>query len=467
MPLIMDQGTGNGVVGQKTLAPVAADAHAARIYGTVAWRLVPFLFICYIAAYLDRVNLSYASLTMQADLKLSDQVYGLGTGIFFLSYFLFEVPSNLILQRMGARRWIARIMITWGLISMGMVLVQGTVSFYILRFLLGAAEAGFFPGMILYLSYWFPVRRRAQMVARFMIAIAASNVIGVPISNWILSLDQMAGMAGWKWLFLVEGIPSIVLGVMVLLYLVDRPRDARFLSTEDRAWLEGELEADRVRVTSVGRHDLRAAFTELRVWWLSGIHFCIVFASYGCNFFLSKVIKSIGTMTNSQAITLSAIPYAIAGVAMIVAGWNSDRTGERRWHIAVPMLIAAVGLLGAATAQGSLTWSLVGLSLGAAGILASLPTFWALPAEFLTGVAAAGGFALINALGNLGGFAGPSVVGHLVSPLGYGDALTAMACVLVLGALLAVLFPARMRSQALPPSQSMASPRLPPEPVAP
>jgi ACS family tartrate transporter-like MFS transporter len=444
----MDDGKQSGAVVPHDEPAAVGQAEASCIFSKVAWRLVPFLFICYIAAYLDRVNLSHASLTMQVDLGLDATVYGIGAGVFFFSYFLFEVPSNLILQRLGARRWIARIMVTWGVISMAMAFVQGPLSFYVLRFLLGAAEAGFFPGIILYLSYWFPARRRAQMVARFMVAIAVSNVIGAPISSAILGLDHVAGVAGWKWLFLIEGLPSIALGFVVFTYLVDRPREARFLTAGERAWLEGELEADRVRISATGRHDLCAAFSDFRVWWLSAIHFFLVFASYGFNLWLAPVVKSSGAYTNQQAILLSGVPYAVAGVAMLVAGWNSDRLGERRWHVAVPMLAAAIGFLTAVWAAGSPLLVLAGLSLGAAGICSALPTFWALPAEFLTGAAAAGGFAMVNALGNLGGFAGPYAMGYLKTDKGFsdfGDSLCALACSLVIGAFLAMTFPAAKR----------------------
>ncbi len=442
----MDDGERMGAAVPHGAAAAVGQADASRIFSKVAWRLVPFLFVCYIAAYLDRVNLNHANLTFQKDLGLSDTVYGIGAGVFFLSYFIFEIPSNLILQRLGARRWIARIMVTWGVISMAMALVQGPISFYCLRFLLGAAEAGFFPGIILYLSYWFPLRRRAHMVARFMVAIAVANVIGAPISAQILGgMDQVAGLAGWRWLFLVEGLPSIALGVVVFTYLVDRPREARFLAASESAWLEAELERDRARVATTGRHDLRAVFSDLRVWWLSAIHFFLVFASYGFNLWLTPVIKSSGAYTNQQAILLSGVPYSFAIVAMLVVGWNSDRLGERRWHIAVAMLVGAIGFLFAVCAAGSPLLVLVGLSLGAAGICCALPTFWALPAEFLTGAAAAGGFAMVNALGNLAGFAGPYAVGYLRTSGGFADSLTSLACSLAIGAILTVTFPAARR----------------------
>jgi ACS family tartrate transporter-like MFS transporter len=457
-PTTMDEGEQKGAEVPHRAPAVVGQADAARIFSKVAWRLVPFLFLCYIAAYLDRVNLGNASLTMLVDLKLDAAVYGSGAGVFFFSYFLFEVPSNLILQRLGARRWIARIMVSWGVISMAMAFVQGPISFYALRFLLGAAEAGFFPGIILYLSYWFPLRRRAHMVARFMVAIAVANVIGAPISSAILDgLDQVAGLAGWKWLFLVEGLPSIALGFAVFAYLVDRPREARFLTASESAWLEGELEADRVHITATGRHDLGAAFSDLRVWWLSAIHFFLVFASYGLNYWLPQVVKSSGDYTNQQAILISGVPYAVAGVAMLMVGWNSDRSGERRWHIAVSMLVAASGFLIAVCAAGSPLLVLSGLSMGAAGICSALPIFWALPAEFLTGAAAAGGFAMVNALGNLGGYAGPKAMGLLKSTQGSADSyfansLSALACSLVIGAFLTVAFPAaKRRAGAAPP----------------
>jgi sugar phosphate permease len=423
----------------------------------VTYRLIPFLFLLYVVNILDRVNVGFARLHMLDDLGMSEEVYALGAGLFYVGYFLFEVPSNLVLSRVGARRWIARILISWGVISCAMTLVRGAWSFYALRLLLGCAEAGFFPGIILYLSYWFPLRRRTHMVARFMVAIAVANVIGAPISSAILDgLDQLAGLAGWKWVFLVEGLPSIALGVAVFAYLVDRPRDARFLTERESGWLEGELEADRTRIATTGRHDLGAAFSDIRVWWLSAIHFFLVFASYGLNYWLPQVVKSSGDYTNQQAILLSAVPYAVAGVAMLLAGWNSDRLAERRWHIVVLMLIATSGFLIAVSAAGSPLLVLVGLSLGAAGIYSAFPIFWGLPAEFLTGAAAAGGFAMVNALGNLGGFAGPYAMGLLKSPPGsaaspFAHSLSALACSLVIGALLTVAFPAAKRATAAAP----------------
>jgi len=409
--------------------------------GRVAWRLVPLLFIFYIASYIDRVNVGAASLTMKRDLGLSDSVYGFGAGLFFVSYFLCEVPSNLILQRVGARRWIARIMITWGVISMAMALVQGEFSFYVLRFLLGIAEAGFFPGVILYLSYWFPVARRAQMVARFMTAIAIANIVGAPLASWILQLDQVGGWPGWTWLFVIEGLPSIVLGVVVLLLLVDRPRDARFLSLAERTWLEEELERDRLAVAATGRHQLRAAFSDYRVWWLSLLHFAIVFASYGLSLWLAPLIRESGQVTDTQAILLSGIPYILAAVTMLATGWSSDRSEERRWHTAVPLLVAGVGFLAAVISDGRPALLVISLSLAAAGICSALPPFWALPAGFLTGSAAAGGFAVINSLGNLGGFAGSYVMGHFKSVNSFATPLSLLACSLACGAVLAVLFP--------------------------
>jgi sugar phosphate permease len=427
-------------------APMLDEAGAGRLYSKVAWRLLPFLFICYIAAFIDRVNVNHASMSMKRDLGLSDDVYGFGAGIFFVSYFLFEVPSNLIMQRVGPRRWIARIMITWGLISMAMAFAQGPTSFYVLRFLLGVAEAGFFPGMILYLSYWFPVRRRAQVIARFMTAIAVSNVIGAPLSYSIMGMDGAAGLPGWKWLFLIEGVPSLVLGGMVLAWLVDRPAEARFLAPGEAAWLERELEADRSRVAAAGRHDLRAAFTEPRVWWLAAIYFCNAFANYGLGLWLAPLIKGSGTFTERQAILLCGIPYAVAAVAMVVNGWSSDRFGERRWHVALPHVVAGCGMLGAVLGEGSPALVIAGLATAAAGICSALGPFWTLPAGFLTGAAAAGGIAVINSLGNLGGFAGSYAMGALKttdSAHAFRVPLSVAAASLLLGAVLTAFFPAR------------------------
>ncbi|BBL79845.1 MFS transporter [Rubrobacter xylanophilus] len=416
---------------------VDGAAVGRRALAKAALRLIPFMFLLYIVAFLDRVNVGYAALQMNEDLGFSDAVYGLGAGIFFIGYLLFEVPSNLILERVGARVWIARIMITWGLISSAMFLVQGPVSFYVLRFLLGVAEAGFFPGMILYLTYWFPARERAKMVALFMTAVAVAGVIGGPLSGWLLTFDGVFGLEGWQFLFLAEGIPAILLGFVVLAYLPDGPAQARWLEPEERRWLEETLERENEIKRTHGEHTLRRAMTNGRVWLLSLVYFGIVTSLYGISFWLPTIIEEFSGLEEFLVGLLSAIPYLAAAVGMVVFAWHSDRTGERRWHLAVPAALAALGMALTGPAGGSAVLQMAVLTLAALGIYSCLGTFWTLPAAFLSGTAAAAGIALINSVGNLGGFVGPYVVGYIRDLAGanYGAMLFLAAMVLLSGLL--------------------------------
>ena len=308
-------------------------------------RLIPFLFVLYIVSFLDRVNVSFAALQMNEDLGFSEVAYGLGAGIFFIGYFLFEVPSNLILERVGARVWIARIMITWGIISTAMFLVTGPVSFYVLRFLLGVAEAGFFPGIILYLTYWFPAHERAKAVALFMTAVAIAGVIGGPLSGALLSLDEVVfGFSGWQFLFIVEGFPAILLGLAVLAFLPDRPSEARWLTDEERRWLEVSLSREEQLKTTHGAHTLRQALADGRLWLLCGVYFGTVASLYGISFWLPTIIEEFSNLNEFLVGLLSAFPYLAAAIGMVVFAWHSDRTGERRWHVAIPAGLAALGL---------------------------------------------------------------------------------------------------------------------------
>ena len=380
-------------------------------YAKVTWRLLPFLFICYVAAYLDRVNVGFAKLQMLSDLKFSETVYGLGAGIFFIGYFIFEVPSNLMLHRFGARKWIARIMISWGVISGCMMLVQTPTSFYILRFLLGVAEAGFFPGIILYLTYWYPAARRSKVTSLFMTGIPMAGVIGGPLSGWILTaFDGVNGLAGWKWLFLLEAVPSIFLGLLVLVYLDDKISDASWLSAEEKAVLQRNIEADGAHIED---HSALGAFRNAKVWILAAAYFGFIMGLYGVSFWLPSLVKASG-VTNATTIGwLVAIPYAAAVVSMIWTSGHSDRTGERRWHIAVPALLGAAGLVASILVPQTPLWAIVTLTLATMGILTSLAQFWCLPPAFLGGAAAAAGIALINSVGNLAGFVSPFIVGWI------------------------------------------------------
>lgn len=399
-----------------------------------ALRLIPFMFLLYIVAFLDRVNIGFAALQMNEDLGFSDAVYGLGAGIFFIGYFIFEVPSNIILERVGARVWIARIMITWGIIAAAMFLVTGPVSFYVLRFLLGVAEAGFFPGMILYLTYWFPARERAKAVAFFMTAVAMAGVIGGPISGFLLTLDEVfLGLAGWQLMFIAEGIPAVLLGFVVLAVLPDRPAQARWLTDGEKRWLENSLAREDEIKSAHGEQSVRRAFTNGKVWALCFVYFGIVTSLYGISFWLPTIIEEFSGLGTFLVGLLSAVPYLAAAVAMVAFAWNSDRTGERRFHVAVPALLAAIGLVltGAFAAPVP---AMLALVLTAVGIYSCLGTFWTLPAAFLSGTAAAAGIALINSVGNLGGFVGPYAVGFIRDATGSSYLALLVLAALILAA---------------------------------
>ncbi len=409
-----------------------------QTYRKVAWRLIPFLFLCYVVAYLDRVNVGFAKLQMLNDLKFSETVYGLGAGIFFIGYFLFEVPSNIILHRTGARIWIARIMVTWGILSALTMLVTSSTQFYIVRFCLGIAEAGFFPGIILYLTYWFPAARRARVVSLFMTAIAVAGVVGGPLSGWIMqSFAGLNGWTGWQWLFLMEGLPSILVGIWVLFYLDDSIQGAAWLTPQEKTLL-----ADNITADSVGKAEasLAQVLGNGRVWLMSAIYFCFIMGLYGVSFWLPQLIKSAGVKDVLNVGLLSAIPYGAAVVAMVLAGRSSDRTGERRWHIAGAALLGAAGLMVCGVYGGDVILSMAALSLATMGILTSLPLFWTLPTAFLGGAAAAAGIAVINSVGNLAGFASPYMVGAIKDATGSATwGLYVLAGSLVLGALLVIL----------------------------
>ena len=410
-------------------------------YRKVAWRLIPFLLLCYVVAYLDRVNVGFAKLQMLTDLKFSETVYGFGSGIFFIGYFLFEVPSNVILHRVGARVWIARIMISWGILSACMMFVTTPTMFYVIRFLLGLAEAGFFPGIILYLTYWYPAHRRAKMTAFFMTAVALSGIIGGPLSGWILrDFGGLNGWAGWQWMFLIEGIPSVLIGIVVLFFLDDRIAHAKWLDPEEKALLARNIEAD-----NAGKVDepIGRIFATGRVWLMGLIYFSFVMGLYGISFWLPTIIKQTGIPDALTIGLLSAIPYAFAAVSMVLVARHADATGERRWHIAIPALLGAVGLVLSVVWRADTTLAMAALTLATMGILTTLPSFWSLPTSFLAGTGAAAGIALINSLGNLAGFASPFAVGwlkDLTSSTNSGMYLLAGS--LVVGAILTLSVPA-------------------------
>lgn len=423
-----------------TTLPHAAASSARDedvAYARVTWRLVPLLFICYVAAYLDRVNVGFAKLQMLNDLKFSEAVYGLGAGIFFIGYFLFEVPSNLLLHKLGARRWIARIMISWGVISGCMMFVQTPTMFYVLRFLLGLAEAGFFPGIILYLTYWYPAARRSQVTSLFMTGIPMAGVIGGPLSGWILgAFDGVSGMAGWKWLFLLEALPSVALGVVVLCFLDDRIDDARWLTAEQKRLLQRNIAQENAGIKD---HSALGAFRNAKVWVLCAAYFGFIMGLYGVGFWLPSLIKASGISSTATIGWLVAIPYSAAVVAMVMTSRHSDRTGERRWHIAIPALVGAAALAVSTVVPQTPFWAIVTLTVATMGILTGLAQFWVLPPAFLGGAAAAAGIALINSVGNLAGFASPFIVGWIKDSTGsINIGLYVIAASLVVGGAIVV-----------------------------
>jgi MFS transporter, ACS family, tartrate transporter len=383
-----------------------------RTMAKISWRLLPLIVVMYFVAYIDRTNVGFAASSMNRDLGFTAYVYGWGAGIFFLGYFLFEVPSNVILHRVGARVWIARILVTWGVVSGLMMFITGPVSFMVIRFLLGVAEAGFFPGVLLYFTYWFPSIYRARVVSALFLAVPGSNAVAAALSGAILQLDGTWGLAGWKWMFLLESLPAILLAPVVLAVLTDRPAAATWLSAEERAWLDGQLASERRAIEGARGHlTLTQALTDRRVVGLSMIYLTIVTATYGITFFLPLIVKAHGLSDMATGLA-TAIPYTIGTIGMVLWAYSSDRRHERRWHFFVAALVAGIGLIAAGLSTGLVT-SLAAMSVATIGLYGSKPAFWPLPSTFLSGTAAAGGIAMVNSIGNLGGFAGPYVVGWI------------------------------------------------------
>ncbi|WP_250527719.1 MFS transporter [Caballeronia sp. GAWG2-1] len=423
-----------------SIAPDDADS----IFRRVALRFMPLLFVGYVVAYLDRVNVGFAKLQMLNSLHLSEAVYGLGAGLFFVGYFFFEVPSNLLLHRIGARRWIARIMITWAALSMATAWVSTPMQFYAVRFLLGVAEAGFFPGMVLYLTYWFPSHRRGKMIALLMAGNPVSGLIGGPASGWIMhSMSGVGGFEGWQWLFIIEAVPSIVLGFVILKHLDDRVSDATWLSEPEKRVILDEIAADTATQT---HGSVRAVFTSARVYLMCLILFGIVMGSYAIGFWQPTILRSTGIEDAFIIGLLTMIPYSVALIAVILTGKHADRTRERRWHVALPALIAGAGFVLCALFGASSAISVAGLTLATAGVITALPMFWALPTAFLGGTGAAAGIALINCTGNLAGFVSPAVIGWLKSIThSLSSGLFVVAASLALSALLIFVFvPAKL-----------------------
>ncbi len=427
-----------------TFGPAPLQAAEERTYRKVTMRIVPFLFICYFAAYLDRVNVAFAKLQMLDELKLSEQAYAFGASVFFIGYVLVEVPSNVILHRVGARLWIARIMITWGLLSGAMAFVHTPLSFYIVRFLLGVAEAGFIPGVLLYLTYWYPARRRGRITAIFLTAIPMASIFGGPLSGWILNKVSGAyGLSGWQWLFLIETIPSVILGIVTLFYLDNRVATAKWLDEDEKRIVARNVASEEEEKEDLSQ--LSAAFKTPRVWLLGLIYFGIVSGIYLNSFWVPTIIKQTGVSDPFTIGLLTAIPYIAAVVAMIAVNASADRTRERRWHTLVPCLATAAGFALTAWAGGNTVVAMVGLVLAVAGTSSAQAAFWSLPAAFLGGAAAAAGIALINSLGNLAGFTTNNIVGWLAGLTGSNAAgLYLFAAVMAVSGALILAIPGRL-----------------------
>jgi MFS transporter, ACS family, tartrate transporter len=411
-----------------------------RTIAKVSKRLVPFLIVCYFVAYLDRVNVGFAALTMNQDLGLSQTAFGFGAGIFFIAYFIFEVPSNLLLERFGARKWIARIMLSWGILSGAMALIPAISrasgltnehSFYLLRVLLGIAEAGFFPGIIFYLTLWFPSEYRARIVGYFMAAIPLSTVIGAPISGVLLYLHGGLGLAGWQWLFVIEAVPAVILAGVVFFYLTDRPADAAWLEPDERAWLAERLAIQQRQREAVHSYTVAQSLVNPRVIGLSLVYFGAVATNYGLSFFLPQIVKAFGLNTLLTTL-VSATPYLVGVIGMVWWGRRSDRVAERRFHVAFPLFVAAAGIA-VSTALDDPTLKMLSLCVAGFGIFACLPVFWTLPTAFLSGASAAAGIAVINSIGNLAGFAGPFAMGWIRDHTGsYAGGLLLLAALGIL-----------------------------------
>ena len=436
-------------------ATIAAPVDARALYSKISWRLIPYIFFLYILAYLDRVNVGFAALEMRRDLALSATVYGTGAGIYFLGQAMFDLPSNLLLGKVGPRLWIARIMISWGIIATCMALVKGPHSFYAMRLLLGISEAGFFPGMILYLSFWFPSAERARAVAKFMTATSLAGVVGAPISGILLRLEGHSRMHGWQWLFLLEGIPTIFAGISVLFLLRDHPDDAPWLSDDEKHFLDEELERDRQEGGAAAQHNLKDAFKLPMVWILAVIFLLDQIGVYTVNLWMPLVLNTFvhpaanaaahGAAGNvaSRVAALSTIPYLAAAAFTVLVGWSSDKTRDRRWHLVLCMLVGAVGFVWAAFAH-SLTIGLAAFTVAAIGFWSLMGPFWALPTRVLGGQAAAGGVAIITMVGSLGGFLGPFLTGRLRDLThGFTAGLLSLAGTTLLAAALCLALPKR------------------------
>lgn len=446
VPSKVDQESSNSTESLSSLNPlnssstVLTTGQSRDLFSKITWRLVPLLFFCYIVAYVDRINIGFAKLQLRevlgVDENIFGSVYGLGAGLFFIGYFLFEVPSNLILQRVGARLWIARIMIVWGIVTMTTMFIGSTTAFYFIRFLLGAAEAGFFPGVILYLTYWYPARERARTIALFSTGGVIAGIIGSPLSGAILGLHGKAGLDGWQWLFLLEGIPAVLMGLIVLFVLPNRPKETRWMSDVEKEWIQSQLDQEAAKSKGHAHFRLSEALSSKRIWLLCLIYFLLNVGGYGFEMWLPSIIKGFSGMNFTIVGFINSIPYVGAVVVMLITGYHSDRTGERRWHVAIAATTSAVGFAFSAYLQNPYL-AMAALTVAFVGLKSTVGPFWALGTTFLSGTAAAGGIALINCVGNLGGFVGPTLVGVLTDRTGsIGTSLWFLGGALMLMALL-------------------------------
>lgn len=426
---------------QKETNPIAIRCRAR-----VTRRLLPFLFVLYVIAYLDRVNVGFAALGMKGDLVFTDKIIGIGSGIFFIGYVILEIPGSILVEKWTARGWIARIMISWGILAMLTGFIQTKNQFYLIRFLLGAAEAGFFPGIIVYLSHWFRYQDRAKAVALLMAAVSVSNIVGSPISGALLKFSWL-GLAGWRWMFIIEGFPAIIFGIVTLFVLTDWPQQAKWLPEDERDWLMTTLEQERR--TKEAKHSLGIfqAFRNREVVLLTLAYFFMVTAVYGLNFWIPSIVKSLSGLSNFKVSLVAALPYCVGLVSILLVGWHSDKTRERRWHTALAMMTASLGLLMSVALRSYAPFSIAMLCVTGAGTAGYLPGFWALPTSFLSGTTAAASIGLINSFGNLGGFAGPYVVGYLSTKTGsyFGGVLYLSASALVASFLILALHTTRGR----------------------
>jgi len=407
-----------GQAGKQSMAPERATL-ADATYRKILWRIMPFLMLVYVVSFIDRSNVGFAKLHFLADLNFTDAIYGIGAGIFYVGYILFEVPSNLWLQKIGARKTLLRIMVLWGLFCAALAFMQTATHFYLMRLLLGAAEAGLFPGMLLYLTYWVPLSRRARFTALFTASIPLAGLIGGPLSGWLMhAFEGVAGMRGWQWLFIIEGLPACVLGVVAYFYLNDKPDHCRWLTPEERALVTADMQADQAAKPKGGGHSFSDALRNPQLYWLAGMGVAVLVGTGGVFFWLPTIIRKAGVHDIATVGLLSAIPFAAAIVIQYLNARHSDRTGERRWHVAIPAIVAGIGWIALPSVQNSIPLSLAMLTLVTAGTFSLTGPFWILPAQFLSGTALAAGIALLSTLAGIGSVFSPMLVGWLSSTTG-------------------------------------------------